>query len=153
MRQFWINKYRTNICIVLSKFQKHTNIFEIKGVSHENPHGFQGFFSKLHVCPHRREGGRKYPKIHPHGLWMFPPYVHEIIRLLKKFFYTGITNCYIPFGSSLLCLFPAACSSFPATKPVPPIRRSAKAGLGKQSTPCSKKRSNSNGYQKLSQMQ
>ena len=44
----------------------------------------KGGLSKLHVCPHRGEEGQKYPKIHPHGLWMFPEHarLYEYVLLV-----------------------------------------------------------------------
>ena len=37
---------------------KNSNIFETnENETHENPLGFNGGLSKLHVCPHRGEGG------------------------------------------------------------------------------------------------
>ena len=63
----------------IQKFQNLSNIFDIKGGRGRMKIHMvsKGGLSKLHICPNRGEGGQKYPKIHPHGLWMFPYVSHK----------------------------------------------------------------------------
>ena len=56
--------------------------FAKRMISSKKPHGFLGGKSKNHVGPYWGEGGQKWSKIRPHGLWM-PPKLYAINLLIS----------------------------------------------------------------------